>query len=47
MEEFGIASGPLIGTMLRAITEAQVTGQVQNRMEALAFASNLLRPQDR
>jgi putative nucleotidyltransferase with HDIG domain len=39
---FGIPPGPQIGRLLEAIREAQATGQVQSKDEALAFASELI-----
>jgi hypothetical protein len=42
MAAFGLPPGPQIGQLLEAIREAQATGQVQSKEEALAFASELV-----
>ncbi|VVM04951.1 CCA-adding enzyme [Methylacidimicrobium cyclopophantes] len=38
----GVAPGPLLGSLLETIREAQLNGQIQTREEALAFASRLV-----
>lgn len=38
IDEFGLQQGPLIGKLLEAIREAQATGRVTTREDALAFA---------
>ena len=42
MREFAVGSGPLIGTILNAVTEAQAAGEVTNRDEAMRLASRVL-----
>jgi hypothetical protein len=42
MHEFGLQSGPQIGELLEAVREAQVSGQVRTRDEALALVSRSL-----
>jgi hypothetical protein len=46
IKELGIKSGPRIGKLLRAITEAQVSGEVRSRQDALALAAKLLSSKD-
>lgn len=41
MEELGLEEGPQIGRLLEAVREAQATGNVQTREEALALARRL------
>jgi putative nucleotidyltransferase with HDIG domain len=41
--EFGLQSGPIIGELLEGLREAQATGKVTNRREALALAGDLLK----
>jgi putative nucleotidyltransferase with HDIG domain len=40
--ELQVSPGPLVGKMLAAIQEAQATGQVKNRRQALSLAKDLL-----
>ena len=40
METFGLPQGPLIGTLLRRLKEAQAAGQVADKAAALAFINN-------
>ena len=42
MREFAVGPGPLIGTILNAVTEAQAAGEVTNRDEAMRLASRVL-----
>lgn len=42
MDEFALGSGPVVGDLLTAIREAQVTGAVSNRQDALALCRQLL-----
>jgi tRNA nucleotidyltransferase/poly(A) polymerase len=42
MHEFGLQPGPQIGELLEAVREAQVSGQVRTRDEALALVSSRL-----
>lgn len=42
MTTFRLAPGPKIGTLLEALREAQATGQVSNRAEAVAYVQQLL-----
>lgn len=42
MEQFGLQPGPQIGKLLEALREAQATGEVKNREEALQFVENRL-----
>ena len=42
MDEFGLNPGPTIGRLLDSIREAQATGLVNNRRQALELASELL-----
>jgi poly(A) polymerase len=37
LDTFGLTSGPLIGKLLRLVCEAQATGEVSSREEALAL----------
>ncbi|MGD8620459.1 MAG: hypothetical protein PVH60_00800 [Anaerolineales bacterium] len=46
IQELGLDSGPQIGVLLRAITEAQVTRRVQSRKDALELASELISSAD-
>jgi len=41
--EFGLEPGPTIGELLENIREAQATGQISNRREALALAGDRLK----
>ena len=41
MEDLGIEEGPLVGRLLEAIREAQASGEVRTREEALALARRL------
>lgn len=43
MNEFGLKPGPLVGEVLEAIREAQATGKVGTREEALTFAQEWLK----
>jgi tRNA nucleotidyltransferase/poly(A) polymerase len=43
MIEFGLKPGPHVGTLLEAIREAQATGKVGTREEALAFARDWIK----
>ena len=43
MGELGIASGRIVGQLLEAIREAQATGKVENREQALALAREHLK----
>lgn len=45
MEKFGLASGPLLGELLKMLHEAQASGDINNREEALALAENELNKQ--
>jgi putative nucleotidyltransferase with HDIG domain len=42
MKELGLKPGPIIGQLLRSIQEAQATGKVVNRRQALDIATELL-----
>jgi poly(A) polymerase len=42
MEKFGLASGPLLGELLSMLYEAQASGDINNREEALALAEKEL-----
>ncbi len=42
MATLGLAPGPAIGNLLRAIEEAQAEGQVRSADEALALARKLM-----
>ena len=42
LEEFGLKPGPQIGELLEAVREAQVSGQVRTREEALALVAEQL-----
>jgi hypothetical protein len=42
MMELGLKPGPVVGQLLEAIREAQATGEVSNRDQALAFAKTWL-----
>jgi len=42
LEEFGLRPGPRIGELLEAVREAQVSGQVRTREEALALVAHQL-----
>jgi len=42
MEALGLRPGPTVGALLEALREAQATGEVKNREEALALARRLL-----
>jgi len=41
IHHLGISPGPTVGTILRALKEAQAVGEVQSRQEALAFIERL------
>jgi tRNA nucleotidyltransferase/poly(A) polymerase len=43
MNEYQLAAGPLIGQLLEAIREAQASGKVSTRAEALAFGQTWLK----
>jgi tRNA nucleotidyltransferase/poly(A) polymerase len=43
MTEFNLKPGPRVGELLEAIREAQATGKVSTREEALAFARNWMK----
>jgi len=45
MEKFGMASGPLLGGLLNILREAQASGDINNREEALALAEKELNKQ--
>lgn len=45
MEKFGLASGPLLGELLKMLREAQASGDIKNREEALALAEKELNKQ--
>jgi poly(A) polymerase len=45
MELLGLQPGPEVGRLLRAIEEAQGSGEIRTRDEALALAQRLARPQ--
>jgi poly(A) polymerase len=45
MQEFNLKGSPLIGHLLTAICEAQVTGDVTNEQEALQLAERFIRKQ--
>ena len=45
MERFGLASGPLLGELLSILCEAQASGDINNREEALALAESELNKQ--
>jgi poly(A) polymerase len=40
MREFGLSPGPQIGELLELVREAQVSGEVQTRQEALSLAGS-------
>ncbi len=42
MKEFGLIPGPLVGHLLEAIREAQVSGEVIDRQQALELAQRIL-----
>jgi poly(A) polymerase len=42
LHEFGLQPGPHIGELLEAVREAQVSGQVRTREEALALVADEL-----
>jgi len=42
MGEFGLRPGPRIGELLEAVREAQISGEIADREEALAFVSRKL-----
>ncbi len=43
MSEFDLKPGPRVGEVLEAIREAQATGKVSAREEALTFAGDWLK----
>ena len=43
IDNLGLVPGPLVGDLLEVIREAQASGQVHDREEALAFAQNWLK----
>ena len=43
MKEFDLKPGPRVGVVLEAIREAQATGKVSTREEALSFANEWLK----
>jgi hypothetical protein len=43
IEQFGLLPGPRIGQILEAVREAQISGEVTDRKEALAWVRDLLR----
>ncbi len=45
MEKFGLASGPLLGELLKMLHEAQASGDINNKEEALALADKELNKQ--
>ncbi len=45
MEKFGLASGPLLGELLKMLHEAQASGEINNKEEALALADKELNKQ--
>ena len=42
LKHLGMESGPAVGKVLRALSEAQATGQVSTRDQALSLAARLL-----
>ena len=42
MREFAVGPGPLIGTILNTVTEAQAAGEVATKDEAMRLASQVL-----
>jgi putative nucleotidyltransferase with HDIG domain len=46
IDELGFQPGPIIGQVLRTIQEAQATGKVTNRRQALELASGILENSD-
>jgi poly(A) polymerase len=42
LQELALTPGPLVGALLEGIREAQATGEVKSREEALAYAQHLL-----
>ena len=42
IDGFGLSPGPKIGEVLEAVREAQATGEVTAREEALAYVAHLL-----
>ena len=45
MQKFDLSPGPQIGAVLKAIREAQATGKVTTRDEALAFSRKWIETQ--
>ena len=45
MDKFGLASGPLLGELLKMLREAQASGDINNREEALVLAEKELNKQ--
>ena len=43
MDEFGLEPGPLLGRLLNALVEAQATGEVHSRAQALRWAEQWLK----
>ncbi len=43
MKEFKLPPGPAVGMLLDAIREAQATGQIATRQEALSLAKGLIK----
>jgi len=46
MDQFGLAPGPVVGKILRALAEAQASGSVADVGEAMALAEDLLAQED-
>ena len=42
MDEFAVGPGPLIGTLLDAVNEAQAAGEVENRDDAMRLVGRML-----
>jgi putative nucleotidyltransferase with HDIG domain len=42
LKEFDLEPGPIVGKLLESIREAQVTGQVSSRLEAIKLAKDML-----
>jgi hypothetical protein len=45
LREFGLQPGPHVGELLEAVREAQVSGEVQTRDDAMIFVRDLLAPE--
>ena len=46
MREFGLRPGPVVGRLLRAVAEAEASGAVNSREEAVALAREIMSEAD-